>query len=152
MSTPQPSPTPATQPHPLLIEAEGCARRMASRSIACIFSVTLLAGLLGGCSKSSQTQAAPTGPALSAEAQLGQEVYLRKANPPCGTCHQLRHAGTRGAIGPDLDVLKPDAEKITTSIRNGIGVMPSQAHLLNDAEINAVAAYIIEVTQAATTP
>ena len=58
----------------------------------------------------------------------------------CGGCHALSDAGTSGAVGPDLDSVKPDAERVKTMIDNGGGAMP--AGLLEGEERDAVADYV----------
>ncbi len=80
-------------------------------------------------------------------AQQGREVYLNKANPPCGICHVLADAGSVGSIGTNLDTLKPDAATVKKAVVEGISTMPSQANLLTPEEIDAVAAYVEEATR-----
>lgn len=86
-------------------------------------------------------------PALADEALLarGRQVFLEQAQPSCSLCHALREAGASGAVGPDLDQLKPDATRVETAVRNGLGVMPPFAESLSDEQIRAVAAYVSSV-------
>jgi len=71
---------------------------------------------------------------------LGLEVFNNKAQ--CGVCHTLNAAGSEGQIGPNLDQLKPQMEKIVYVVTNGIGVMPGFSDILSPEEIKAVAHYV----------
>ena len=75
---------------------------------------------------------------------LGLEVYKNKAM--CGTCHTLKAAGSKGEIGPNLDMLKPQIAQIINAVTNGIGVMPSWEGILTPEEIEAVAYYVFNST------
>lgn len=85
------------------------------------------------------------GPSLSRSAERGRAVFLEKSNPKCGTCHVLEHAGTTGIVGPNLDTLKPDRQKVLRSVQQGVGVMPTQKEILTPGEIEDVASYVVEV-------
>jgi hypothetical protein len=64
----------------------------------------------------------------------------------CGTCHTLSDAGTSGAVGPNLDTLKPDKARVEAAIKNGgagSGQMP--AGLLAGKEATDVADYVSSV-------
>ena len=69
-------------------------------------------------------------------------LFVSAATPPCGLCHTLQDAGTSGAIGPVLDELKPDAARVATAVRGGIGIMPAYKGQLSDAQIDAIARYV----------
>ncbi len=58
----------------------------------------------------------------------------------CGGCHTLADAGTSGAVGPNLDEVKPDAERVKSMIASGGGAMPPG--LLDGADRDAVADYV----------
>ena len=73
---------------------------------------------------------------------IGRDIFLNKA--VCSTCHSLKDANTVGSIGPNLNEIKPDIERVVNSVTNGIGVMPSFVDTLSDKEINAVAYYVSE--------
>lgn len=75
----------------------------------------------------------------------GRQVFLEQAQPSCSLCHTLREAGASGAVGPDLDQLRPDAARVESAVRNGLGVMPPFAESLSDEQIRAVAAYVSSV-------
>ena len=73
---------------------------------------------------------------------LGKRLFVETASPPCGVCHSLEAAGAKGAIGPDLDALKPDARRIRTAIAQGVGAMPAYAEQLTDQEVTALVDFI----------
>ncbi|MCY1425326.1 Cytochrome c6 [compost metagenome] len=100
-------------------------------------ALTLLALLLA-----STASADDTDQALLAQ---GRQVFLEQAQPSCSLCHALREAGASGAIGPDLDQLKPDAARVAAAVSNGVGVMPPFAETLSDEQIRAVAHYVSSV-------
>jgi mono/diheme cytochrome c family protein len=76
--------------------------------------------------------------------QLGKQVFTELAEPQCGICHALQDAGTEGEVGPPLDETKPDAKKVETAVRGGVGVMPAYENL-SDEEIEAVSQYVASV-------
>ncbi|GJD58374.1 c-type cytochrome [Methylobacterium dankookense] len=80
-------------------------------------------------------------PAFAAPDEAGRTVFLDQAEPRCGVCHTLADAGTTGEVGPNLDLLKPDAERVKAAVTNGIGVMPAFEDLSPD-QIEAVARYV----------
>ena len=90
------------------------------------------------------------GSARSADdAQLlsqGKALFTGGAAPPCGLCHTLKDAGTSGAIGPPLDEIQPDAARVATALRNGIGAMPSYKATLKDEQIQAIARYVAKAS------
>ncbi len=47
----------------------------------------------------------------------------------CGSCHTLAASGSTGTFGPNLDQAKPTAADVVTAVTNGVGKMPSFAHL-----------------------
>lgn len=78
--------------------------------------------------------------------ERGKELFVSKAVPACAICHALSDAGASGAIGPDLDELKPDADRIKKAMRDGIGAMPSFAATMSAEDMDAVAAYVVKAT------
>ena len=70
----------------------------------------------------------------------GKEVFLEAGN--CAACHTLSDAGSNAMIGPNLNEIRPDIERILMAVRNGIGVMPAMEGILSDEEIEAVAHYV----------
>lgn len=79
--------------------------------------------------------------------QSGKELFTRTATPACAVCHTLVHAGASGAIGPSLDELKPDAQRVAKAVRNGIGQMPPFP-TLSDAQVKLLAQYVARVSGA----
>jgi mono/diheme cytochrome c family protein len=72
---------------------------------------------------------------------MGRRIFLERAEPRCGVCHTLTNAGTTGEIGPNLDVLKPEAERVKAAVSNGIGVMPAFEDL-SPEDIESLAVYV----------
>jgi mono/diheme cytochrome c family protein len=72
----------------------------------------------------------------------GKQIFTQS----CGTCHTLADAGTNGQVGPNLDQLKPDKQRVVTAIENGgagTGAMP--ANIVTGEEAEAVATYVASV-------
>ena len=76
----------------------------------------------------------------------GKALFTGSAVPSCALCHTLKDAGTSGAVGPVLDELQPDAERVATALRNGIGAMPSYKATLKEEQIQALARYVAKAT------
>ena len=76
----------------------------------------------------------------------GKALFTGGAAPPCGLCHTLKDAGTSGAIGPPLDEIQPDAARVATALRNGIGAMPSYKATLKEEQIQALARYVAKAS------
>lgn len=81
--------------------------------------------------------------------EQGLAVFTRQASPSCTLCHTLAHAGATGAIGPDLDQLRPTEERVRRAVTGGVGIMPPFADSLSPEQIRAVAHYVATVTGAA---
>lgn len=110
--------------------------------------------LLGACGASKGKSAsapkkeavkkAPAAPKRDeAKYALGEAVFKQKSKPSCKSCHVLEAAGSRGAIGPNLDTLSKTKEEIISAVSGGLGVMPAQKEILSPAEIEAVAYYVM---------
>lgn len=82
------------------------------------------------------------GAAEPAQIELGRKLFTQLAVPACALCHTLKAAGSEGAVGPVLDELQPDAARVATALRNGIGAMPSYRATLSEAQIQALAAFV----------
>jgi cytochrome c6 len=78
--------------------------------------------------------------------EKGKEIFLKSAVPACAICHTLQDAGATGSIGPDLDELKPDLERVKKVLVEGAGTMPSFADSLDEASRDAVSAYVVHAT------
>jgi mono/diheme cytochrome c family protein len=75
-------------------------------------------------------------------ADLGKQVFTTIAQPPCALCHQLAAADATGEIGPNLDELKPDEEKVRRAVERGVGNMPPFGELLSKEQIDAVTKFV----------
>ena len=69
----------------------------------------------------------------------GKEIFLEAGN--CAACHTLADAGSNAMVGPNLNEIRPDIQRIIMAVRNGIGVMPAMEGILSDEEIEAVSHY-----------
>ena len=78
----------------------------------------------------------------AAKLALGKTLFMQGAVPACAVCHTLKDAGSQGAVGPVLDELKPDAARVATALRDGLGAMPSYKDSLSDEQIKALALYV----------
>lgn len=72
----------------------------------------------------------------------GKKVYLEQAQPSCAICHTLKDAGSTGAIGPNLNELKPTEQQVFSALNGGIGVMPDFSASLSQEQMKAVAHYV----------
>ncbi|CAM3727900.1 c-type cytochrome [Bordetella tumulicola] len=104
------------------------------------FLPSLTVGLVG-------LYATCAGAAEPANAEAGRALFTKNTTPACAVCHTLADAGAVGAIGPNLDELKPDANRVAQALRNGIGVMPA-FESLSDAEVDVLAQYVSSATGA----
>jgi mono/diheme cytochrome c family protein len=68
----------------------------------------------------------------------------------CGGCHTLEAAKSTGTVGPNLDQLRPDAQRVSRQVKNGGVGMPSFAKKLTEVEISQVAEFVSESTRSAT--
>ena len=75
---------------------------------------------------------------------LGLDIYNNKAQ--CGVCHTLQAAGSTGAIGPNLDQLKPQMSQIIAAVTDGIGAMQAWDGILTYEEIEAVSYFVFKST------
>jgi mono/diheme cytochrome c family protein len=104
------------------------SRRRTAWAFAC--GVGLLVAPLAGAAQAAGDDAA------------GRKLFTEVAKPPCGLCHVLAAAGTTGRIGPSLDELKPDADRVARAVKQGVGVMPPFEESLTDEQIAAIARYV----------
>lgn len=91
-------------------------------------------GTAGGGETTTTEQAAPPAEAAADGKQLFSNT--------CGGCHVLSDAGTSGQTGPNLDEMKPDADRVKEAIAEGPGIMPE--NLYEGAEADAVAQYVAD--------
>lgn len=78
--------------------------------------------------------------AQSTKSTNGKTIFTMN----CGSCHTLKAAGTTGAIGPNLDQLKPSFPVAQRQVIHGGGVMPAFKGRLTDQQITAVAKYVAQ--------
>lgn len=86
--------------------------------------------------------------AAAAHAQGDEEgrKLFTGVTPACALCHTLKDAGAAGAVGPSLDELKPDHDRVVKALRSGIGQMPAFVHL-SEAQIQALARYVSQAAK-----
>jgi cytochrome c6 len=77
----------------------------------------------------------------------GLEIFNEKAG--CAACHVLKHAGSQGNIGPNLDMSK-DAKNVAyvkKMVHEGLGVMPAfgEDGILTPEEVDIVSKYVAKV-------
>lgn len=84
---------------------------------------------------------------LSEAGRAGRRVFIEAAQPACGACHSLSEAGTRGVLGPDLDVMKPDFAAVESAVSGGVGVMPAYDASLTPEQIRDLSNYVVEATK-----
>ena len=81
------------------------------------------------------------GTSTTAAAPNGQAIF--KDN--CASCHTLKDAGATGAVGPNLDTLKPPEPVVEHQVEVGGGAMPPFKGVLSPAQIKVVAGYVAAV-------
>ena len=74
------------------------------------------------------------------------KALFTTVKPACAVCHTLQAAGSTGQVGPVLDELKPDAARVLRALHSGLGVMPSYAEQLSEADMQALAAFVSQST------
>jgi cytochrome c553 len=89
----------------------------------------------------TDTTEAPTAPGAG-DAEAGAAVF---ESAGCASCHTLAAAKATGAVGPNLDELKPTAAQVLAIVPEGRGAMPAFADQLSAEEIANVAAYVSSV-------
>lgn len=99
-----------------------------SRSVA---AATAVFALVAGCGGDDEPTAAD-----------GREVWDKAQ---CGSCHTLSDAGATGAVGANLDQVRPVEQNVFSMVTFGRGQMPSFEDQLSEAERRAVAKYVSEV-------
>ncbi len=77
--------------------------------------------------------------------EKGREIFLEQGT--CSSCHTLNDAGSQANIGPNLNEIRPDLNRVIIAVTNGIGVMPSFDGILTTDEINSVAHYVDTATE-----
>jgi sulfite dehydrogenase len=85
-------------------------------------------------------------PAAASSASDGKKLFLEGTTPSCATCHALKDAGATGNVGPDLDALRPDAERVARAVKEGFEAMPPFGHVLSDAQIRTLSQYVAKAS------
>ena len=80
--------------------------------------------------------------------EAGRQLFVKDATPPCALCHTLADAGATANVGPSLDELKPDAQRVAQAVKAGIGAMPPYTQLSGE-QIQALARYVARASGAA---
>jgi mono/diheme cytochrome c family protein len=78
------------------------------------------------------------------DAAAGEAVFTSAG---CTSCHTLQAAGAAGTVGPNLDEAKPNHDLVIDRVTNGKGAMPPFKGELSEADIQNVAAYVVESTR-----
>ena len=109
------------------------------RSVALAGGLILIVAGCGGGQKSSSGS-------LTTLSAAGAKVF---AGSRCGSCHTLHEAGTKGTLGPNLDQLRPSAERVARQVvKGGVG-MPSFRGKLSAREISDVANFVSAAARSA---
>ena len=103
------------------------------------------AGTAPATATTTTTSGTTTTPPAAGNAAAGKAVF---ATAGCGGCHTLKAAGATGAVGPNLDSLKPDLAAIVHQVQVGGGPMPAFKGQLSDQQIQDVAAFVYASTHA----
>jgi mono/diheme cytochrome c family protein len=62
----------------------------------------------------------------------------------CASCHTLKAANATGAVGPNLDQLKPPLAIVKNQVIHGGGAMPAFKGKLSAAQIDAVSKFVAD--------
>ena len=120
------------------------SRYTSKTSIAAVFAAMLLGMFTAAYQPPglrAQSLASPT--FTIAQATRGKEAYAQS----CASCHTLAAAHATGAVGPNLDQLKPSEAIVASKVTNGGGGMPAFGGRLSSAQIDAIAAYVARSTR-----
>ena len=82
---------------------------------------------------------------LSERGAKGRQVFT-ESQPNCGACHTLKETGSQGAIGPNLDTLRPHEANTIAAVTQGVGIMPSYRETLSAEQIKDLALFLAEAT------
>jgi mono/diheme cytochrome c family protein len=101
----------------------------------------------GGTTTPANTSSTPEAGTTSTGANTQQAAAQAKQafTDNCAGCHVLKDAKATGAVGPNLDDLKPDAATVQRQVENGGGAMPAFKGQLPDAQIKAISQYVASV-------
>ena len=91
------------------------------------------------------------GPANAVDSQVlarGKALFST-VQPVCALCHTLKVVASSGQVGPNLDELQFDADRVLRAVREGLGVMPSFEGQLTEQDMRALAAFVAHSSGAA---
>jgi len=100
-------------------------------SVAALAFLTLGCGGSGGGGSDSKSAAGAGSP--------GEKIFSTQG---CSGCHTLEAAGATGKVGPSLDELRPNEQRVIKQVTNGGNGMPSFKSKLSPVEIKQVAAFV----------
>ena len=132
---------------PLLLSSDlSYTRSMRIFGTTLLVLATLGLAACGGSSDDSSSSSDSTGGGTTQQGASsgggadseGKQVFV--AN--CASCHTLADAGAAGAVGPNLDDLKPSEATVKSMVENGGNGMPSFSGTLDAAQIDAVSKYV----------
>ncbi len=98
----------------------------------------MVAATLAACGGADEESVTPPSDATASD---GRELFAQR----CAACHSLADAKANGTVGPNLDEVRPSAQRVEGKVRNGGGGMPAFEGQLSDSQIRAVASYVAEV-------
>ena len=78
----------------------------------------------------------------------GRQLFVKDATPACALCHTLADAGASANVGPSLDELQPDAQRVAQAVKAGIGAMPAYTQL-SEEQVQAIARYVSRASSGA---
>jgi cytochrome c6 len=94
---------------------------------------------LMGCARNGDEPAPPQEQQSRQDSSAdGRAVFTER----CSSCHTLAEADAAGTVGPNLDDVLPEAQRVEQKVRAGGGGMPAFAGQLSDDQIRAVADYV----------
>jgi mono/diheme cytochrome c family protein len=109
-------------------------RRIAPFAIALVSILLFAGGCGGGDGDSSGGDESSAG-----GGSPGAKVF---ADAGCGNCHTMQAASSKGEVGPNLDELRPNEQKVIQQVTNGGNGMPSFKDKLSATEIKQVAGFV----------
>lgn len=115
---------------------------MIRRTVLGALMALLVAGAGANGTQGADTRAATASGTGGSIASEGRKLFTDATTPSCAACHALRDAGAAGNIGPDLDALKPDAERVRNAVQKGFENMPAFGHVLSAGQIDVISRYV----------
>jgi cytochrome c6 len=115
-------------------------RRGGVLTVAAALLTTVTLAACGSDSSSSSTGGASSTASSGGAAPDGKEIFASS----CASCHTLKASDSTGAVGPNLDDLKPTQAVVDKQVTNGGGSMPAFKGNLSTAEIAAVSKYVAD--------